>query len=119
MCYLPREGPLLEALALAVHQMGLHSRLRWRRRISHALTKADIVFLPRVVPMEQHTIEASLKRGAAVVTSDPGVIIEHPFLFRARRRSWIEMAEAIALAASMPSEKPEIVAQQHTIEDRP
>lgn len=78
-----REGPFLEAVATAVHQLGLDDVVRFAD-ISRVET-GRIVLLPRVYPSGEG-IEGWLAAGHVVISSDMAVAIEHRNLHRFPRR---------------------------------
>ena len=71
VCTLRDHGPMLEAAAFAVHQLGLQDYVRFQPRFGSRSGGSQIALFPRVAPLDHNLILDSLKRGNVVVTSDP------------------------------------------------
>jgi hypothetical protein len=98
----PLEGPLLEAIGLAVHQLGLDGVVTFERE-TQVPDPARICLLPRVYPLGGDEIDRRLAARQIVVTSDPGVSIEHERLHVFTRRGWRDLATTLLKAADATS----------------
>jgi hypothetical protein len=94
VCYLRNSGPMLEAVAFAVREFGLHNVIRWGR--GDQITKNAHVFLfPRVKAMESETIYRLISSGKTVITSDPNIKTCDTKLITFQRRDYKALSDLI------------------------
>jgi hypothetical protein len=101
-CRVPREGPLLEAMGLAVHQLELEGIVTFDPDPQEP-DPTRICLLPRVYPLGGDEIDRRLAALQVVVTSDPGVTIEHERLHVFPRREWRDLVTTLLSAAGSMS----------------
>ncbi len=95
VCFLADEGPALESVAFAVHQLDLSGEVKFVKDVQKHISAADAILLPRVSPLEQETIGGFLRQGKTVITSDPAISSAPPRLISFPRRQWQSLVEKI------------------------
>lgn len=93
------EGPMLEAVAFAVTQYEVLSKVRWVHRWPGSWQKFDLVLFPRVITGEVEPMLNACKQGVLVVSSDPGFKQSLPGLYFVGRRDASALARCIVQVA--------------------
>lgn len=95
VCEIPDHGPMLEAAAFALHQLGIQDRMKFCSRRNCLPGRNQVALFPRVAMLDHSLLLGSLKHGQIVVTSDPAVDFECDNLFLFRRRDWRTMRDIL------------------------
>lgn len=93
-CCLKGEGPMLEAVAYAIKELGIQDVVKWSKDGSFK-GRIDIYLLPRVQSGEQKTIRSLVDAGKTVLTSDPGIAAAEACLHIFPRRNTVALASLV------------------------
>jgi hypothetical protein len=105
-CLLRDRGPMLEAVTFAALQYGLLPMVEWTRHWPHWLRPNDVAVFPRVAPGDAGPIQEALRQNATVITSDPGIVIQHALLRQFPRRDVAALVQCLVEVRAQSRETP-------------
>lgn len=90
-CFLSNVGPMLEAVALVIHQERIGERAHFVRDPIARTASNDIAVFPRVASLDQRLLLQAARAGFTVITSDPSIPKLEQGIRTVTRRDWKEL----------------------------